>query len=54
MDKRIFEEDGETCVVDDGDQNVIFIYDPYTKKLIGMLDMSYSATCLIKKEKLYE
>lgn len=28
--------------------------DVYTKKLIGMLDMSYSATCLIKKEKLYE
>lgn len=54
MDKQIFEEDGEICVADDGGQNVIFIYDPYTKKLIGMLDMSYSATCLIKKEKLYE
>lgn len=25
-----------------------------SEKLIGMLDMSYSATCLIKKEKLYE
>lgn len=54
MDKQIFEEDGEICVADDGGQNVIFIYNPYTKKLIGMLDMSYSATCLIKKEKLYE
>ena len=54
MDKQIFEEDGEIWVADDGGQNVIFIYDPYTKKLIGMLDMSYSATCLIKKEKLYE